>query len=63
MKLEMAIEDAHKRAIESVLQWIHNEVNTNETQVVFRTFAPVHFRYMCFLDKLLCLAYSVAQTM
>lgn len=44
VKLEMATEDAHKRAIETVLQWIRNEVNTEKTQVVFRTFAPVHFR-------------------
>ncbi|GLT78442.1 hypothetical protein SLA2020_499780 [Shorea laevis] len=44
VKMEMKIEDAYRRSIETVIQWIHNEVNANKTQVFFRTFAPVHFR-------------------
>lgn len=41
----MKVEQAYQRAMETVVQWIHNEVNTNKTQVFFRTFAPVHFRF------------------
>lgn len=46
VKLEMRVEQAHHRSIETVLQWIQNTVNTSKTQVFFRTFAPVHFRYL-----------------
>ncbi|KAJ9182063.1 hypothetical protein P3X46_006096 [Hevea brasiliensis] len=44
VKLEMRVEQAYHRSIETVLQWIQNKVNTSKTQVFFRTFAPVHFR-------------------
>ncbi|XVF28912.1 hypothetical protein REPUB_Repub15cG0073500 [Reevesia pubescens] len=44
VKMEMTVEQAYQRSIETVMQWIHNEVNTSETKVFFRTFAPVHFR-------------------
>ncbi|TXG71977.1 hypothetical protein EZV62_000556 [Acer yangbiense] len=42
--MKMKVEHAYRRSIETVVHWIHNEVNTNKTQVFFRTFAPVHFR-------------------
>lgn len=44
VKEEMSVETAYKRSISTVLKWVDKEVNTNKTQVVFRTFAPVHFR-------------------
>ncbi|KAF2284142.1 hypothetical protein GH714_019521 [Hevea brasiliensis] len=44
VKLEMRVEQAYHRSIETVFQWIQNQVNTSKTQVFFRTFAPVHFR-------------------
>ncbi|KAI4317765.1 hypothetical protein L6164_025608 [Bauhinia variegata] len=44
VKMEMKVEDAYGRAIETVLKWIHDAVNSSETQVFFRTYAPVHFR-------------------
>ncbi|KAJ8766243.1 hypothetical protein K2173_022302 [Erythroxylum novogranatense] len=44
VNLEMSVEYAYRRSIETVVQWIYNEVNTSKTQVFFRTFAPVHFR-------------------
>ncbi|EOY05568.1 Trichome birefringence-like 11 isoform 1 [Theobroma cacao] len=44
VKLEMTIDHAYQRSIETVMQWVHNEVNTSRTKVFFRTFAPVHFR-------------------
>ncbi|OMO95281.1 hypothetical protein CCACVL1_05452 [Corchorus capsularis] len=44
VKMEMTVEHAYQRSIETVMQWIHSEVNTSKTEVFFRTFAPVHFR-------------------
>ncbi|XP_020223249.1 protein trichome birefringence-like 11 [Cajanus cajan] len=44
VKLEMKVEEAYKRSIETVLKWIQNTVNPGKTQVFFRTYAPVHFR-------------------
>ncbi|KAL2922505.1 Protein trichome birefringence-like 10 [Bienertia sinuspersici] len=35
---------AYRRSLETVLDWINREVNTNKTQVFFRSYAPVHFR-------------------
>ncbi|CAL1396866.1 unnamed protein product [Linum trigynum] len=44
VKTEMRVEAAYRRSMETVMQWIVNEVNASKTQVFFRTFAPVHFR-------------------
>ncbi|XP_027368667.1 protein trichome birefringence-like 10 [Abrus precatorius] len=44
VKLEMQVEDAYKRSIQTVLNWIQDTVNPSKTQVFFRTLAPVHFR-------------------
>ncbi|KAJ1427213.1 PMR5 N-terminal domain [Sesbania bispinosa] len=44
VKLKMQVEDAYKRSIETVLNWIQDTVNPSKTQVFFRTLAPVHFR-------------------
>lgn len=46
LKMEMRVEDAYKRSIETVLNWVHSAVNSSKTQVYFRTFAPVHFRFV-----------------
>ncbi|KAI4378878.1 hypothetical protein MLD38_016300 [Melastoma candidum] len=43
VKMKMKVEDAQKIAMETVLKWIHDNVNANKTKVFFRTFAPVHF--------------------
>lgn len=42
--MEMRVEDAYRKSLETVLEWIHRELNTNKTQVFFRTYSPVHFR-------------------
>lgn len=42
--MEMSVESAYHRSIKTLFDWINNEVDTNKTQVVFRTYAPVHFR-------------------
>ncbi|XP_052170735.1 protein trichome birefringence-like 10 [Diospyros lotus] len=44
VKMEMSIESAFQRSIETLIQWIDNEVNLSKTQVIFRSYAPVHFR-------------------
>ncbi|QCD77083.1 protein trichome birefringence-like 11 [Vigna unguiculata] len=44
VKLEMKVEEAYKKSIETVLNWIQNSVNARKTQVFVRTYAPVHFR-------------------
>lgn len=44
VKMEMRVESAYRRSIETVFRWIGSQVNLNKTHVFFRTFAPVHFR-------------------
>lgn len=44
VKLEMRVDDAYAKSLETVLHWLHSQVNLSKTQVFFRTFSPVHFR-------------------
>ncbi|XP_020238782.1 protein trichome birefringence-like 10 [Cajanus cajan] len=44
VKMNMTTEDAFRKSMETVVGWIANEVNLNKTYVLFRTYAPVHFR-------------------
>ncbi|XP_051125630.1 protein trichome birefringence-like 10 [Andrographis paniculata] len=44
VETEMSVDGAYRKALDTVLGWIRREVNTSHTQVVFRTYAPVHFR-------------------
>lgn len=44
VKLEMKVEDAYKRSVDTTLNWIQDTINPSKTQVFFRTYAPVHFR-------------------
>lgn len=44
VKLLMNVDDAYRKAIKTVVQWIQDDVDSSKTQVFFRTFAPVHFR-------------------
>ncbi|XP_054786275.1 protein trichome birefringence-like 11 isoform X2 [Prosopis cineraria] len=43
INLDVRIEDAFKRSIKTVLNWVQEAVNPNKTQVFFRSYAPVHF--------------------
>lgn len=45
VKMDMEVDSAYQKALETVTRWIHREVNTNKTQVFFRSYAPVHFRF------------------
>ncbi|KAK1395205.1 protein trichome birefringence-like 10 [Heracleum sosnowskyi] len=44
VKMDMQVDTAYHKALNTVVDYIHSEVNTNKTQVLFRTFAPVHYR-------------------
>lgn len=50
VKMEMSVENAYHRAIETVVHWIDTAVNPSRTQVFFRTYAPVHFRFVWLLE-------------
>lgn len=43
--MDMEVDKAYRKALQTVTGWIHREVNTTKTQVFFRTYAPVHFRF------------------
>lgn len=42
--MEMSVESAYGKSIETLFNWISREVNMSKTEVIFRTYAPVHFR-------------------
>uniref|UniRef100_A0A2N9HNP4 Uncharacterized protein n=1 Tax=Fagus sylvatica TaxID=28930 RepID=A0A2N9HNP4_FAGSY len=44
VKMDMEVEHAYQRSIETVMHWIQTELNSSKTQVFFRTYSPVHFR-------------------
>ncbi|XP_055818100.1 protein trichome birefringence-like 11 [Solanum dulcamara] len=44
VKMDMKVDTAYERSLQTVLDWVSREVNSNKTQVFFRTYAPVHFR-------------------
>ncbi|RYR26304.1 hypothetical protein Ahy_B02g060527 [Arachis hypogaea] len=44
VKMEMKVEDAYRKSMETVLNWIQDTINLNKSQVFFHTYAPVHFR-------------------
>lgn len=44
VKMDMKVEHAYKRSMETVVSWIDKKINSSKTQVFFRTYAPVHFR-------------------
>lgn len=43
--MDMEVDSAYQKALETVAKWVNLEVNTTKTQVLFRTYAPVHFRF------------------
>ncbi|KAK6130333.1 hypothetical protein DH2020_035925 [Rehmannia glutinosa] len=45
VNMDMEVDSAYQKSLETVLKWIHRAVNTTKTQVFFRTYAPVHFRF------------------
>ncbi|KAI0518680.1 hypothetical protein KFK09_006116 [Dendrobium nobile] len=41
--MNITVDGAYQRSIKTLFDWIHQEVNTTSTQVIFRTYSPVHF--------------------
>ncbi|XP_058227076.1 protein trichome birefringence-like 11 isoform X2 [Rhododendron vialii] len=44
VKIKISVESAFRRAIETLVDWTYSDVNLSKTQVLFRSYAPVHFR-------------------
>ncbi|EPS71922.1 hypothetical protein M569_02836, partial [Genlisea aurea] len=44
IKMEMSVETAFSKSIESLSKWVAQEVNLSRTHLIFRAYAPVHFR-------------------
>ncbi|KAI3460871.1 hypothetical protein Pfo_017534 [Paulownia fortunei] len=44
IKMEMSVDYAFHRSIKTLMDWISREVNLSKTHLIFRTYAPVHFR-------------------
>ncbi|KAL3531355.1 hypothetical protein ACH5RR_010677 [Cinchona calisaya] len=44
IKMDMSIESAFERSIQTLVDWISHEINLKKTLVFFRSYAPVHFR-------------------
>lgn len=42
--MEMSVETAFRKSIETFITWLGNEVNMKKTKVFFRTYAPLHYR-------------------
>ncbi|XP_065861164.1 protein trichome birefringence-like 11 [Euphorbia lathyris] len=59
VKMNMSVEAAYRRSLETLIDWMDRKINMSLTQVFFRTYAPVHFRGgdwktggSCHLEKL-----------
>lgn len=52
--MNMTVKTAYRKSMETLIDWIDSEVNMSKTYVLFRTYAPVHFRF-ALLFKLLSL--------
>lgn len=46
IKTEMNVKDAFHRSVKTLSDWISREVNVSKTHLIFRAYAPVHFRYI-----------------
>ncbi|XP_073301226.1 protein trichome birefringence-like 11 isoform X1 [Primulina huaijiensis] len=44
IRTEMSVETAFQRSIVTLMNWIDREVDLSKTRIIFRTYAPVHFR-------------------
>ncbi|KAM6541210.1 hypothetical protein CsatB_005657 [Cannabis sativa] len=44
MKMNMSVETAYKKSMETVVDWVNTKVNKKKTLVYFRTYSPSHFR-------------------
>lgn len=42
--MKMSVDDAFHRSVQTLSDWISHEVNLSKTHLIFRAYAPVHFR-------------------
>ncbi|KAG8477706.1 hypothetical protein CXB51_027655 [Gossypium anomalum] len=52
VKMKMDLTNAFQKSIETLVDFVASQVDTKKTQVMLRTYAPVHFRYAPFLFSL-----------
>ncbi|KAE8009706.1 hypothetical protein FH972_006128 [Carpinus fangiana] len=45
VKMNMSVESAYRRSLETLIDWIGSQVNMSKTHVLFRTHSAVHFRF------------------
>ncbi|KAL2900632.1 Protein trichome birefringence-like 11 [Bienertia sinuspersici] len=45
LKMNMTVEAAFRRSIETLVNWVDSQVNISKTSVFFRSYAPVHYSY------------------
>ena len=43
--MNMSVEAAFRRSIETLVRWVDDEVDMKKTSVFFRSYAPIHFRF------------------
>ncbi|EYU45620.1 hypothetical protein ABFS82_14G014600 [Erythranthe guttata] len=43
VNMNMTVDGAYRKSLETVIRWVGEEVNTNKTQVFYRSYAPIHF--------------------
>ncbi|TVU37478.1 hypothetical protein EJB05_10794, partial [Eragrostis curvula] len=44
LRMNMSVEDAYQRAMNTLQKWIQKEVNASKTLIVLRTYSPAHIR-------------------
>uniref|UniRef100_A0A0D9X2C4 Uncharacterized protein n=1 Tax=Leersia perrieri TaxID=77586 RepID=A0A0D9X2C4_9ORYZ len=45
LRMDMSVEAAYLRAMSTLNNWVHREVNPHKTLVIFRTYSPAHTRF------------------
>jgi hypothetical protein len=44
LKMDMSLETGFQRALQTWGKWMEDNLDTEKTHVIFRSFSPVHFR-------------------
>jgi hypothetical protein len=44
LKMDMTLETGFQRALQTWGKWMEDNLDTEKTHVIFRSFSPVHFR-------------------
>ncbi|KAH9614518.1 hypothetical protein KSS87_017419, partial [Heliosperma pusillum] len=49
--VNMTLETAFRRSIQTLVSWIDTHMNLTKTKVYFRSYAPIHFRFIAQLSR------------